>query len=67
MTIHLPAEDRLTKLRAILSEAKKLAEQQFFDIHISGRETSAEEKEQGETLETCLGYIREALSALDRD
>ncbi len=64
MTVRL-SEDKDTKaIESALHEAKNLAEQEYFNYQVQGRKLTKQEKERSDKLETCLGYIREALTAL---
>jgi hypothetical protein len=64
MTVKLSEEKDLKTIESALMEAQELAEQDFYRIQVLGRELTDEEKKRSEILETCLGYIREALSTL---
>lgn len=64
MTVKLSEIRDLKTIESALLEAQELAEQEFYSYQILGRELTAEEKEKSEILETCLGYIREALTTL---
>lgn len=64
MTVKLSEERDLQTIESALVEAQELAEQEFYRIQVLGRELTKEEKKRSEVLETCLGYIREALSTL---
>ena len=64
MTVKFSEERDLKTIESALKEAQELAEQEFYRIQILGRELSDEEKKKSEVLETCLGYIREALTTL---
>lgn len=66
MTVKLAEDDDVKTLETALMEAQELAEQEFFRIQILGRELTEEERKRSEILETCLGYIREALATLKR-
>lgn len=64
MTVRLSEDNDTKTIETALLEAKDLAEQEYFNYQIQGRELTGEEKERSDMLETCLGYIREALTAL---
>ncbi len=67
MTVRLSTDDNLKKLETALLEAKKTAEQEYFNLQFAGREFSPDERKKAEMLELCLGYIREALTCLKQD
>ncbi len=67
MTVRLSTDENLKKTETALQEAKETAEQEYFNLQIAGREFTDEEKKKAETLELCLGYIREALTCLKQD
>ena len=64
MTVKLSEGRDLKTIESALIEAQELAEQEFYRIQVLGRELTLEEKKRSEVLETCLGYIREALTTL---
>jgi hypothetical protein len=64
MTVKFSEERDLKTIESALMEAQELAEQEFYRIQVLGRELTQEEKKRSEVLETCLGYIREALTTL---
>ena len=64
MTVRLSEYQDMKTIESALLEAKELAEQEYFSYQVLGRELTEEEKTRSEMLETCLGYIREALTAL---
>ena len=64
MTVKLSEGRDLKTIESALMEAQELAEQDFYRIQVLGRELTLEEKKKSEVLETCLGYIREALTTL---
>ncbi|HSK73350.1 MAG TPA: hypothetical protein VK892_16740 [Pyrinomonadaceae bacterium] len=64
MTVKLSEEKDIRTLESALLEAQELAEQEYFRLQVLGRELNEEEKRRSEVLETCLGYIRDALAAL---
>lgn len=64
MTLKFSEERDLKTIETALMEARELAEQEFYRMQILGRELTEAERKRVEVLETCLGYIREALTAL---
>lgn len=66
MTVKLSEEKDIRTLESALLEAQELAEQEYFRLQVLGRELNEEEKRRSEVLETCLGYIRDALAALEQ-
>lgn len=64
MTVRLSDDKNIRTIESALLEAQQLAEQEYFHYQVVGRALTGEEKERSERLETCLGYIREALFAL---
>lgn len=67
MTVKLSEGRDLKTIESALMEAQELAEQDFYRIQVLGRELTVEEKKRSEVLETCLGYIREALTTLKQN
>ena len=66
MTVKMSEDNDLKTLESALLEAKELAEQEYFRLQVLGRELTEEEKTRSKGLETCLGYIRDALAALNQ-
>lgn len=64
MTVRLSDENDLQTIESALQEAKILAEHEYFGFQVLGRALGQEESERMQRLETCLGYIRKALSTL---
>lgn len=64
MTVKLSEDDDIKTLESALLEAQELAEQEYFRLQVLGRELTEEEKRRSKVLETCLGYIRDALNTL---
>ena len=64
MTVKFSEERDLKTIESALMEAQELAEQEFYKIQVVGRGLTEDERKRSETLETCLGYIREALTTL---
>lgn len=66
MTVRLQPDDNLKNIEKALHEAKEAAEQEYYNLQISRRNLTGEERDKTEMLEICLGYIREALSSLKK-
>lgn len=49
-----------------LLEAKDLAEKEYYRCQSLERDSGANIKQRNEDIEICLGYIREALTILER-
>jgi hypothetical protein len=64
MTVKFSEEKDLKTIESALMEAQELAEQEFYKIQVVGRGLTEDERKRSEILETCLGYIREALTTL---
>lgn len=64
MTVRLSEDEDMKTIESALLDAKELAEQEYFNYQVLGRELTEEEKTRSEILEICLGYIREALTSL---
>ena len=64
MKVHQSTDEDLDKLETTLLEARMLAEQIYFNYQMRKRDSGEYEPGKIEMLETCLGYVREALTCL---